>query len=192
MTHAFLLSGLPGAGKSTVAQYGIEITDGISVESGDVVRQLAAESGLSDPSSQELGDFAAEQREEQGPAFVAESIVGRFLRGDLPDSYSNVFIDGVRHQDEIREYKQYFDSTTFVWVDSSRDNRLERMQERARDGEDNFDALDLLERDSNEFENLGVRTLLNPTDGQSPDVVIENNESIDDLREDVREMIANA
>lgn len=188
--HAFLIAGLPGAGKTTVAQIGADITDGSVVESGEIVREMAAQDGLESPSSSELGEYAAEQREEQGPAFVAEFLVGQLLRSELDVDYP-LFVDGIRHYQEVVEYTEYFDSRTVIWVDADPYTRLRRLQERGRDGEDGFDMLDLLQRDDRELDDLGVSTLIDDNQ-QAIDRAIPNTGSEFSLRRSVEETILRA
>lgn len=188
--HAFLIAGLPGAGKTTVAQMGADLTDGSVIESGEVVREMAAQDGLEDPDSSELGEYAAEQREAQGPAFVAEFLVGQLLRGELDPDYP-LFVDGIRHYQEVVEYTDYFESRTVVWVDADPYTRLRRLQDRGRDGEDSFDMLDLLQRDERELDDLGVNTLISDNQ-QVVDRAIPNTGSERSLRRSVEETILRA
>lgn len=184
--HGFLVAGLPGAGKSTVCEMGAEMTGGEVLESGTIIRQHADEEGV-DTDSESLGNFAARQRSQRGPAFVAEELVGHLLRDDIDVDYP-LFIAGVRHRDEITEYNQFFDSTTTLWVDASPNTRVERIRERGRDGEDDFDLLDLLNRDSRELEELGVATLV---EGQQEpiDRAIPNEGTEEQLRRTVERIV---
>lgn len=188
MTNAYLLAGLPGSGKSTVADLGSDITGGSVIRSGDVVRRLAEEDGLESPSSRELGDFAASMREENGPEFVATTIVRELLQNELvPDE--PVFIDGVRHRQEIVEYSQYFGSIITLWIEAPTRLRLKRMKERARDGEEEFDALDLMSRDSTELDELGVNTIIGDDTPPNPDITVTNNNGINSLQSRVSEIV---
>lgn len=158
MQRAYIFSGLPGAGKTTGAEIASELTGGEVVSSGNVVRSMWYEHNHSDPTSTELGEFAAKRREQDGPAFFAEWLVGKLTRGEKHPRYP-LIIDGVRHADSIAEFREYFDDTYAFWVAADSTTRLQRLQDRGRDGEDTFDQGDLLERDRRELQELGVQTI---------------------------------
>lgn len=185
MKTAYLLAGLPGAGKSTVADVGVELTGGGAIRAGEMIRTMAADDGLENPSSKELGEYAAQCREEMGDGFFGEKAVGLLLRDEIDVDYP-LFVDSVRHIGGAVEFMNYFDSTYLVWVEADRETRLGRLQGRGRDDEADFTMGDLLERDSHELENLGSQTIL---DSEKIDYRIQNEAGIDELREEVAAII---
>lgn len=173
---AYLLAGLPGAGKTEAAKFIAELEHGTYYESGDVVRSAAKDLDYVDHNdSEELGQYAAQRRRDDGPSFVAEILVGDILRGDRAPTYP-VAISGVRHAEEVKEYRQFFDSITAVWIEAGADTRLNRLTDRGRDGEDAFDLLSLMHRDERELDKLGVATL---HDEDMIDVTVENESVMD-------------
>lgn len=173
---AYLLAGLPGAGKTEAAKFIAELEHGTYYESGDVVRNAAKELDYVDHNdSEDLGQYAAQRRRDDGPAFVAEILVGDILRGDRAPTYP-VAISGVRHAEEVKEYRQFFDTVIVVWIEAGPETRLGRLTNRGRDGEDGFDLLALMQRDEREMKELGVATL---HDEDMIDVTIENESVMD-------------
>jgi dephospho-CoA kinase len=155
----YIFTGLPGSGKTYVANEAAELTDGRNLSSGDIIRQLAVNQGLNDLSSDKLGEFAAGMREREGHDFVAKKAVTMFENGELAMS-DPMFIDGIRHADEVSLLEEAFDTTTVVWVAAPGPTRLERIQEREREAEGDFEKDDLKYRDQRELHRLGLQTLL--------------------------------
>jgi dephospho-CoA kinase len=155
----YIFTGLPGSGKTYVANEAAELTDGRNLSSGDIIRELAVSQGLNDISSDQLGEFAAGMREREGHDFVAKKAVTMFENGGLAMS-DPMFIDGIRHADEVAVLDEAFDTTTVVWVAAPGPTRLERIQEREREAEGDFEKDDLKYRDQRELHRLGLQTLL--------------------------------
>lgn len=159
MNRAYLFAGLPGSGKSTAAEIGKTLTNGSVLSAGEMIREMAAQEGLENPSSKGLGEFAAVAREEHGPAFFAERSVGMILRGEYDVEYP-LFVDSVRHINSVIEFSEFFDSTFLIFVDAPLSVRHERLTDRGRDGEEDFTVQDLMERDRHELTNLGTETIV--------------------------------
>lgn len=186
MTKAYILSGLPGAGKSKSSTILSSLTGGKTIEAGSVIREMArTEEGLTDPTSEELGDFAARKREELGDGFFADSVIELMEDGVYNGAHPYI-IDSVRHIDGYETLAEYFMDTELIWVAAWRENRLERVQDRGRDDEADFTYDDILARDKHELENLGTITLV--SDGPF-DHVVHNNGSVADLREELEEIV---
>lgn len=182
--RAYIIGGLPGAGKTTAGEILAAITGGTMLESGDMVRQMAAEDGLEDPSSHELGEWSGQQREEVGEAYIEEALVGMILRGEY--DFNEPFIyAGLRNRQGLTELRDFFE-TTFIWIDARPGVRLDRLVNRERDDEDQFSMEDLEERDRIEIEELGQETLLG-TD--LADYVVENEGSMEELRDELRDIV---
>lgn len=94
------VTGLPGAGKSTVAE-AVTQSSMTLVAMGSVVREDAQRRGL-EPNDENLGDLMLKLRKESGKGAVAELCVPRIVQcGSL-----RVVIDGVRSLDEIEVFKR--------------------------------------------------------------------------------------
>lgn len=180
--RAYLLAGLPGAGKSAARDIGATLTGGGVLKAGDMIREMARADGIDNPTSDELGEYAKEQREIAGPGFFAEKANGMMLRDEIEVKYP-LWIDSVRHVNGVREFREYFDTTLLLYIDASFLTRLGRVQERGREGEDEWDAADLLARDSRELEHLGTQTIL---DSDEIDHVVPNEGTLEQLEEAIR------
>lgn len=165
---AVFIYGLPGAGKSTILDVAAE--RGIpSITMGDVVRKRAREALGENIGSSEIGEWATEQREQHGPTVMAE-----YTREELlADDPSIAVIEGTRSLPEIQSFEPEFTTVT-VRVDAVFSDRLARLQARGRDGEDEFSAEDLLERDAREF-SWGLGELFAD---DSPDFIVRNDSSL--------------
>ena len=119
------LTGMPGAGKSTIAgglrEQGYEV-----VVLGDAVREEARRRNL-EPSSANLGRLMLELREENGPGAIAE-----LAREKIGGSESNiVLVDGVRSSDEIKVLREA-GTVKLLAVHSSTDTRFGFLKRRGR------------------------------------------------------------
>lgn len=177
----YLLAGLPGAGKSAAAEQLQELTGGTIVETGDVVRDAATKHGIENPTSEELGEFAAEMREIRGNSFATEVLVGEILRGERDIKWPLILV-GVRHEDEVNEARDFLDRSQLFFIEAERDIRLERLQDRGREGEDEFVEAQLMNRDVREMDELGLRTIM---DSDRIDTRIFNDGSLDDFHEKI-------
>lgn len=186
MNRAYLFAGLPGSGKSTAAEIGKTLTNGGVLEAGEMIREMARDDGIENPSSQELGEYAASKREEFGPGFFAERAVGMMLRGEYDVDYP-VFIDSVRHINGVVEFSEFFDSTFLVFVDAPLSVRYERLTGRGRDDEADFTVPDLMDRDRRELNELGTETII---DNDRVDYKIQNVGTQEDLRESIADILA--
>jgi len=182
---AYLLAGLPGAGKSTLADIGSKITGGGVITAGDLIRDRAAEDGLTDPTSEELGEYAARLREESGAGFFGQMATGMLMRDEI-DIERPVWIDSVRHVNGAREFREYFTDTYLIWIESpGARERLQRIRDRGRDDEADFTMADLLQRDSRELTELGVQTIFSDA---RIDYYVENDKHTDALHDAIREI----
>ena len=96
------LTGMPGAGKSTVAA-ALSGAEGISaVSMGDVIRTEAARQGVG-PSAETLGRLMFELCRERGAGAVAE-----LLEGSILECKTEVLlVDGIRSAAEVETLKRY-------------------------------------------------------------------------------------
>lgn len=173
MKSAIALCGLPGAGKSKAAEQFAQMFNSGVVSMGDAIRRQYRDETGSDPNSEELAEFAAMWRE-NAPAEIPETVC-EIAQGIVGDP---VVIDGVRSTTDYEVLSEQFAEFYLVQIKASFYTRLDRLTGRGREGEDEFDAVDLAERDMNEHNNLGFLKL---KDG-FPDTVIYNDGSLSLLR----------
>jgi len=154
---AFGLAGLPGAGKSVIAELmaDVLVDEGYRstcVSMGDAIRDHAPDKLRSD----DLGAWAAsirEQNAERIPLWTVD------LANESPADV--VVIDGVRSVTDYKVLDRNFERFALIWVHADFYTRYNRLVERGREGEDTFDEHDMLDRDLNELNNLGVAELVN-------------------------------
>jgi hypothetical protein len=117
---------------------------------GDAVKEIALDELGSEATSHEIGHWATVSREVNGPAVMAERITEKWDENGPPRE--PVHIEGVRSIEETLTFRDYFGNVPVVFIEAPFETRLERLQERGRDGEDAFDHHDLWDRDYRESE----------------------------------------
>ena len=156
------LTGMPGAGKSTIAnglkEKGFEI-----INMGDAVRAEAEKRNL-EPTSQNLGKLMLELREKNGPGAVAE-----LIKPSIENSNSNVIvIDGIRSNDEIQVLKKSA-NVKLLSILASTDTRFTFLHDRGRS--DDPKSREIFEERDNRELGIGVGKSI-----ESADESISNNE----------------
>jgi len=156
------LTGMPGAGKSTIAnglkEKGFEI-----INMGDAVRAEAKKRNL-EPTSQNLGKLMLELREKNGPGAVAE-----LIKPSIENSNSNVIvIDGIRSNDEIQVLKKSA-NVKLLSILASTDTRFTFLHDRGRS--DDPQSREIFEERDNRELGVGVGKSI-----ESADESISNNE----------------
>ncbi len=119
------LTGMPGAGKSTIAD-GLKPKGYEIINMGNAVREEAKKRNL-ESTRENLGKLMLELREKNGPGAIAE-----LVKSQIESSRSNVIlIDGVRSNDEIELLKK-FGTVKLLAVHASTDTRFNFLQKRGR------------------------------------------------------------
>jgi len=119
------LTGMPGAGKSTIAD-GLKPKGYEIINMGNAVREEAKKRNL-ESTRENLGKLMLELREKNGPGVIAE-----LVKSQIESSKSNVIlIDGVRSNDEIKVLKK-FGTVKLLAVHASTDTRFNFLQKRGR------------------------------------------------------------
>ncbi len=168
------ICGLPGSGKTTAIE---AIEDlGIIVTMGDVVRDEVKKRNLK-PSGDNIGKIAKELRDRFGPAIIAEKCV-EFIKNK---DEKIVFIDGVRSLSEVEIFRKYW-KFPIIAIIVNKEKRFKHLFERNR-SDDPKSIEDLKERDQREIE-FGLDKVL-----ENADYVIQNNESVDELKRKIRKLI---
>ena len=133
------LTGMPGAGKSTIAE-GLEPRGYHVINMGDAVRAEAVRRDL-EPTAENLGRLMLDLREGGGPGAVAELVVPGILesRSDV------VLVDGIRSNPEI-EVLRKIGTTRLLSVHASTGTRFGFLSRRGRSDDprtqDSFEARD--------------------------------------------------
>ena len=119
------LTGMPGAGKSTIAE-GLKPKGYEIINLGNAVRNEAKNRNL-EASRENLGKLMLELREKNGPGAIAE-----LVKSEIESSSVNVLlIDGVRSNDEIQVLKK-FGIVKLLAIHASTDTRFGFLQKRGR------------------------------------------------------------
>ena len=119
------LTGMPGAGKSTIAD-GLKPKGYEIINMGNAVREEAKKRNL-ESTRDNLGKLMLELREKNGPGAIAE-----LVKPQIESSTSNVIlIDGVRSNDEIEVLKK-FGTVKLLAIHASTDTRFDFLQKRGR------------------------------------------------------------
>jgi dephospho-CoA kinase len=119
------LTGMPGAGKSTIAE-GLKSKGYEIINLGNAVRNEAKKRNL-DASRENLGKLMLDLREKNGPGAIAE-----LVKTEIQSSNANVLlIDGVRSNDEIQVLKK-FGTVKLLAIHASIDTRFNFLQKRGR------------------------------------------------------------
>lgn len=143
------LTGMPGAGKTTVANYlsqkGIPL-----LIMGDVVREVAENDGL-EPTSDNLAKLMLRLRKRNGPEAVAHLIINKIkLMKKENKQLSVVIVDGIRSMAEVQVLRR-IGSVKLLAIHGSTLTRYTHVRERGRSdvpsniGE--FDKRDKIEMD---------------------------------------------
>jgi dephospho-CoA kinase len=120
------LTGMPGAGKSSVASFlkekGFEV-----VTMGDVVREEAKRQGL-EPTDTNLGKMMLKLRQDLGSGAIGYIVLQKLARDG---SHSNVVIDGIRSIAEVEVLKKV-GQVRLLAIHASQDTRFKHLKERGR------------------------------------------------------------
>jgi dephospho-CoA kinase len=164
------LTGMPGAGKSTIAE-GLKLKGYDIINMGNTVRTEAKKRNL-DPTGTNLGKLMLEIREKNGPGAIAELVIP-----EIENSKSNVIIiDGIRSNAEIDVLKKY-GIVKLLAIHASIDKRFEFLQKRGR-SDDPKTKENFKERDTREL-GVGISNSI----ALSDDAITNNNKSKEELIE---------
>lgn len=119
------LTGMPGAGKSTIAN-GLKSKNFEIINMGDAVREEAKKRNL-EPTGSNLGKLMLELREKNGPGAVADLILDK-----INNSVSDVIvIDGIRSNEEIQVLRKN-GTVKILSIHGSTDTRYDFLTKRGR------------------------------------------------------------
>jgi dephospho-CoA kinase len=164
------LTGMPGAGKSTIAD-GLKFKGYDIINMGNAVRAEAKNRNL-EPTGQNLGNLMLELREKNGQGAVAELVIPQ-----IKNSKSNVIvIDGIRSNAEIEVLRKY-GTVKLLAIHASTSTRFGFLKQRGRSDDpqtkENFE-----ERDNREI-GVGISNSI----ALSDETISNNNLTKDELIE---------
>ena len=119
------LTGMPGAGKSTIAN-GLKSKGFDILNMGDAVREEAKKRNF-EPTGENLGKIMLDLREKNGPGAIAELIKDKIDQS----SADVIIIDGLRSRDEIEVLRKY-GPVKVLSIHASSDTRFEFLKNRGR------------------------------------------------------------
>jgi dephospho-CoA kinase len=169
------LTGMPGAGKSTVADSLKE--KGFSVIAmGDMIREEARQQNL-DPTDTNLGDLMLKMRKELGPGAIAHLILRKIKREGIASSgMNNIVVDGIRGIAEVDILKRV-GCVKLLAIHASTNRRFTHLKERAR-SDDPSVIEDFVTRDKREL-TVGISEAIALAD----ETLSNNDLTIDQLKE---------
>ena len=164
------LTGMPGAGKSTIAT-GLKNKGLDVINMGDAVRAEAKRRNL-EPTGSNLGKLMLELREKNGPGAVAELIQDNIKNSN----HDIIIIDGIRSNEEIKVLKN-LGTVKLLSIHASSNTRYNFLSKRARSDDpqsrENFE-----ERDKREI-GVGISNSIALAD----ESISNNNLTIEELVE---------
>ena len=164
------LTGMPGAGKSTIAE-GLKSKGYDVINMGNIVRLEAKKRNL-EPTGTNLGKLMLEIREKNGPGAVAELVLP-----EIENSQSDVIvIDGIRSNAEIEILRKH-GTVKLLAIHASTDKRFEFLQKRGR-SDDPQTKINFEERDNREL-GVGISNSI----ALSDDAITNNNKTKEELIE---------
>ncbi|MFL6321842.1 MAG: AAA family ATPase [Nitrososphaeraceae archaeon] len=169
------LTGMPGAGKSTVAHSLKE--KGFSVIAmGDMIREEARQQNL-DPTDTNLGDLMLKLRKDLGPGAIAHLILRKIKREGIASSGRHgIVVDGIRGIAEVDILKRV-GCVKLLAIHASTNRRFTHLKERAR-SDDPSVIEDFVTRDKREL-TVGISEAIALAD----ETLSNNDLTIDQLKE---------
>lgn len=147
-----LITGMPGAGKSTIAEETRDLGFDVIVM-GDIIREETASRGLP-ISDLNCGKVMEEIREEVGSSVIAKLSIPKILSCEK----SRIAVDGVRSIAEVEEFKRSFPATLLLAVLASPERRYDLIRKRSREDRPS-DESNFKSRDERELR-VGVREVM--------------------------------
>ena len=176
------LTGMPGAGKSTVADS--LMREGFSLISmGDLVRNEAKRKNLM-PSDVNLGNLMIRLRNSLGAGAIARLIVNEIEKRELTGGNAslNIVVDGVRSIPEVRILKTV-GRVKLLAIHASTNTRFEHLRKRQREDAP-LNRNDFCVRDKREL-TVGISEAIALAD----ETLSNNNLSVEELQERAFEIV---
>lgn len=173
-----VVTGLPGAGKSTVSNFIMEEYKFPVISMGDCVREEARKRGIKED-AKSMQEFIVDLRRKHGPGVVAELAIKKIE--ELNEGV--VIVDGLRSKEELEIFRKTFKKILLLIIVASLETRLKRLSIRRRT-DDPKTLEELRARDEVEL-NIGLREVINDNKGTK----IENEGDLQELKQKVRKIM---
>jgi dephospho-CoA kinase len=175
------ITGMPGSGKSTVAESlkkkGFDV-----MAMGDLVRDEVKRKNI-EPNDVNLGNLMLNLRKQFGPGAIAHLILNEIeKREKLAYAPHKLVIDGVRSVHEV-ELLQKIGCVRLLAIHASASIRLEHLRKRAR-GDAPFNEYEFDNRDTREL-GVGISEAI----AMSDEILSNNDLTIDELKEKAFEIV---
>jgi len=169
------LTGMPGSGKSTVAE-SLRKKEFAVIAMGDVVRDEAKRRNI-EPTDFNLGNLMLELRRESGPGAIAHLILDEIERRETrSDAAQNIVVDGIRSVPEV-EILRAIGRVKLLAIHASAHTRFDHLKKRAR-GDAPLNENDFGTRDKRELD-VGISEAI----AMSDEMLSNNNLTIEELKE---------
>ena len=173
------LTGMPGAGKSSVAD-SLKERGFYVISMGDVVREEARLQNM-ELTDNNLGNIMLKLRKEMGPGAISHLIVKK-TRCEDNTSSKIVIIDGIRSIHEVEILKD-IGNVKLLAIHASADTRFKHIKQRARSDKP-LNEEDFVVRDKREL-TVGISEAI----ALSDESISNNNLTIEELKEKAYEII---
>ena len=169
------LTGMPGSGKSTVAE-SLKKKGFSVIAMGDVVRDEAKRKNI-EPTDINLGKLMLKLRREIGPGAIAQLILNEIEKREVrSDANQNIVIDGVRSVPEV-EILRTIGLVKLLSIHASANTRFDHLKKRAR-GDAPLNENDFGIRDKRELA-VGISEAI----AMSDEMLSNNNLTVEELKE---------
>lgn len=171
-------TGMPCSGKTEAVQIAKEM--GIPVtRMGDAVWEEVENRGL-ELNNENVGTVAGQMRERHGKDIWAQRVLEKIKSIEKIES---IVIDGIRNVEEIDTFKKELGKDfVIIAITASDKTRHKRILNRGRQ-DDSTNIQDLEERDRRELQ-WGLGTAI-----ASADIMVSNERSIDEFRDEIRKIL---
>jgi len=169
------LTGMPGSGKSTVAE-SLKKKGFSVIAMGDVVRNEAKRKNI-EPTDNNLGKLMLELRREIGPGAIAQLIINEIEKREVrSNANQNIVIDGIRSVPEV-EILRTMGIVKLLSIHASANTRFDHLKKRAR-GDAPLNENDFGIRDKRELA-VGISEAI----AMSDEMLSNNNLTVEELQE---------
>lgn len=175
------LTGMPGSGKSTVAE-SLRKKGFAVIAMGDVVRDAAKRKNI-EPTDFNLGNLMLKLRRESGPGAIAHLILDEIERRETRgDAAQNIVVDGIRSVPEV-EILRAIGRVKLLAIYASAHTRFDHLKKRAR-GDAPLNENDFGTRDKRELD-VGISEAI----AMSDEMLSNNNLTIEELKENAVDIV---
>jgi dephospho-CoA kinase len=173
-----IVTGLPGAGKSTVSNFLKEEYNLPVISMGDQVREEAKRERIKE-NVRSMQEFIVKLRKKYGPGIVAELTIKKIEELDE----KVIVIDGLRSKDELEIFRRNYEEIVLLVISACIETRLKRLLRRHRP-DDPKSLEELKARDEVEL-NIGLREVIN----DKSSIEVMNEGDVKELKDSIIKII---